>query len=99
MNQEQDNYATNVDFSAPLEQLRALLSGQSAEMRAMMAEAEQLGVPMHVQPDMNTIQASVPAEVFEQVQKAVAQVREIDEELSPAPATGTKLPRKMRNRI
>jgi len=99
MNQEHDAHATNVDFSAPLEQLRALLSEQSAGMGVMIAEAEQLGVPMNMQPDMDTIQASVPPQVFEQVQQAVAQVRDLDEELSPPHAASGKLPRKIRNKI
>ena len=101
MNLETNNDRPDVDFGAPLQQLRALLSGQSAEVRAMIAEAEQLGVPVHIQPDMEAIRASVPAEVFEQIQRTAAQAREVDEELSvrPASAAGAKLPRKMRNRV
>ena len=99
MSQEKEMQATHEDFSTPLAQLRALLSGQSAELRGMIAEAEQLGVPVHIQPDMETVRAAVPADVFEQLQRTAAQVRDIDEELSARPETAAKLPRKMRNRI
>ena len=99
MNQETSIDRLDVDFNAPLEQLRSLLAGQSAELRAMIAEAEQVGLPTHMQPDMKTIQASVAPDAFEQVQNIVVQVRGIDEELSARSATAGKLPHKVRNRI
>ena len=99
MNQEKNNDAPNADFNAPLEQLRTLLAGQNAEMQEMFAEAEQLGVPVHMQPDIHAVRASVSSEVFEQIQSIVTQTRDIDEELSARSATTGKLPHKVRNRI
>ena len=99
MNRETSVDTPDVDFNAALEQLRSLLAGQSAALRGMIAEAEQAGVPVHMQPDMHAMQASVSPEVFGQIQSIAAQARDIDEELSARSATTGKLPHKVRNRI
>ena len=82
-----------------LRRLRGAFDAQQADLAAMAAELERLGLPVRTPPTMDQISAAVPADASAQVRKAVADAERALEDIPAGKSTKTKAPRMMRNTI